>query len=66
MRRVFAAGAVPETGPHVAVGCMDGEGFGRMRSTWGQMNEKSRCRRVEKGEGEKEVVADLVEDWHDA
>ena len=57
--------AVPETGPHAAVGCMDGENFGRKWSTWGQMDEKNPCRRVEKGEGDKEVGIDLVEEWHD-
>ena len=45
---------------------MDGEGFGRRWSTWGHMNENSRCQRMGKGEVEKEVVVDLVEDWHDA
>ena len=45
---------------------MDGQGFGRRWSTWGQMNEKSRWRRIDKGEGAKEVMIDLVEDWYDA
>ena len=58
--------AVLETGPHVAVGCMDGACIGRRWSTWGQMDEKNRWRRVEKGEGNKEMVIDLVEEWHDA
>ena len=58
--------AVPEIGPHASVGCMDWEGLGRRWSTWGQMDEKNYWRRVEKGEGEKEVVIDLVEDWHNA
>ena len=57
--------AVPETGPPAAVGCMDGENFGRKWSTWGRMDEKNRWRRVEKGEGDKEVVIDLLEEWHD-
>ena len=57
--------AVLETGPHAAVGCMDGENFGRKWSTWGQMDEKNRWRRVDKCEGDKEVVIDLVEEWHD-
>ena len=33
--------AVPETGPHAAVGCMDRENFGRKWSTCGQMDEKN-------------------------
>lgn len=57
--------AGPETAPHAAVGCMDGESFGRRWSTCGQMDEQNHCRRVEKGEGEKEVLIDLVEEWHD-
>ena len=57
--------AVPETGPHAAVGCIDGENFGRKCSTWGRMDERNRWRRVEKGEGDKEVVIDLVEEWQD-
>ena len=52
---------VLETGPHTAVGCMDGESFGRKWSTWEQMDEKNRWKRVEKGEGDKEVVIDLLE-----
>ena len=58
--------AVPETGPQAAVGCMDGEDFGTRWSTWGQMDEKYHWKRVERGEGDKEVVIDLVEEWHDA
>ena len=33
---------VPETGAHAAVGCIDGESFGRKWSTWRQMDEKHR------------------------
>ena len=44
---------------------MDGEDFGRKWSTWGQMDETNRCKRVEKGEGDKKVVIDLLEEWHD-
>ena len=29
------------------------------------MDEKNRWKRVEKGEGDKGVVIDLVEEWHD-
>ena len=57
--------AVPETGPHAAVVCMDGESFGRKWSTCRQMDKKNRWRMVEKGEGDKEVVIDLVGEWHD-
>ena len=57
---------VPETGAQAAVGCMDGESFGRRWSTWEQMDDKHRWRRVEKVGGEKDVVIDLVEEWHDS
>ena len=56
--------AIIEAGPHTAIGCMDGENFGRKWSIWGQMDEKNRRRRVEKGEPDKEVVIALVEEWH--
>ena len=56
---------VLKTGPHRAVGCMDAESFGRKWSTWKQMDEKNRWKTVEKGEGDKEVVIDLLEEWHD-
>ena len=29
------------------------------------MDEKNRWKRVEKGEGDKGVVIDLMEEWHD-
>ena len=56
---------VEGSGTHEAFGCMAGEAWGRRWSTWGQMDEKVRWRRVEKGPDEKEVVIDLVEEWCD-
>ena len=44
---------------------MAGEEWGRRWSTWVQMDEKVRWRRVEKGPDDKEVVIDLVEEWFD-
>ena len=62
---LYRSCAVPETGPHATVGCMDAEKCGRKWSTWGQMDEKNCWKRIEKGEGEMEVVVDLVEEWYD-
>lgn len=45
---------------------MYGESFGRKWRMWGQMDEKHRWRRVEKGEVERDMVIDLVEEWHDS
>ena len=42
-----------------------GEEWGRRWSTWAQMDEKARWRRVEKGPDDKEIVIDLVEEWFD-
>ena len=53
---------VPETEAHATVGCMDGESFGRKWHMWGQMDKKHRWRRAEKGEGERDMVIDLVEE----
>lgn len=57
---------IPKTGTHVVLGCMDGESFGWRWSTGRQMDEKHRWSYIEKGEGEREVVIDLLEEWHDA
>ena len=43
---------------------MAGEEWGRRWSTWAQMDEKARWRRVEKRPDDKEIVIDLVE-WFD-
>lgn len=56
---------ISEMVTYVALSCMDGESFGLRWSTWGLMDEKNRWRRIENGEGEREVVMDLVEEWHD-
>ena len=57
--------SVEETGSHEALGCMAGEGWGRRWSTWAQMDEKAKWRRVEKGPDDREIVIDLVEEWFD-
>ena len=44
---------------------MAGEEWGRRWSTWVQMDENARWRRVEKGPDDKEIVIDLVEEWFD-
>lgn len=59
-------GDVSVTGTQAALGYMYGESFGRRCSTWGRMEEKHRWRCKEKAKGEREVVIDLVEEWHDA
>ena len=53
---------VTETGNPVAFGCIQGEHWGRRWSTWKQMDQKWRWRRMVKGEDGKEQEVDLIEE----
>ena len=57
--------SVEKTGSHEALGCMAEEEWGRRWSTWAQMDQKVRWKRVEKGPDDKEIVIDLMEEWFD-
>ena len=53
---------VERSGTDGAFGCIVGKEWGWTWSTWGQMDQKPRLRRVDKEPDKKELVIDLVEE----
>ena len=51
------------SGTHMAIGCIEGEARGRWWSTWSQMDERKRWRKIRKDADGKPEVIDLVEEW---